>query len=62
MENEPDFSVADHGSIAILFALTEAAKEWVNDHLPEDGAGGAMARSSNRATSATSWTASSATV
>jgi len=32
----PDFSVANHGSILILHALTEAAREWVDAHIPED--------------------------
>jgi hypothetical protein len=31
-----DFTVADHGSIVILTPLTEAAQDWVADHLPED--------------------------
>jgi hypothetical protein len=31
-----DFRVVDHGSICILHALTEAAEEWVNEHLPAD--------------------------
>lgn len=31
-----DFLVQNHGSICILQALTEAAKDWVNEHLPED--------------------------
>jgi len=31
-----DFLVADHGSICILQALTDEAKAWVDEHLPED--------------------------
>ena len=30
----PDFAVANHGSILILHALTDAAREWVDEHLP----------------------------
>lgn len=31
-----DFCVDNHGSILILNANTEAAREWVEAHLPED--------------------------
>ena len=31
-----DFSVNDQGSIVILTANTEAAREWVEEHLPAD--------------------------
>ena len=33
---KPDFNFADHGSVTILTPLTEAANEWVNDHIPSD--------------------------
>jgi hypothetical protein len=32
----PDFSVANHGSILILHALTDAAREWVDEHIGDD--------------------------
>ena len=31
-----DFSVANHGSVMILHALTDAARTWVDEHLPRD--------------------------
>lgn len=31
-----DFSVENHGSIAILNPESDAAREWVEEHLPED--------------------------
>lgn len=31
-----DFEIHEHGSIYILYAHTNAAKQWVADHLPED--------------------------
>lgn len=31
-----DFTLANHGSICILTAVTPAAQAWVDDHLPED--------------------------
>lgn len=31
-----DFDVVDHGSITLLFAITPAAAQWVEEHLPED--------------------------
>ena len=31
-----DFRVQDHGSILVLRPVTEAAKEWASDHLPQD--------------------------
>lgn len=31
-----DFTVDNHGSILILNAHTEAAKAWVDEHLPDD--------------------------
>lgn len=32
----PDFLLADHGSVLVLNANTEPAKEWVREHLPAD--------------------------
>ena len=32
----PDFSVANHGSILILHALTDAAREWVDENIGDD--------------------------
>jgi hypothetical protein len=34
--NTPDFSVTNHGSILILHALTDAAREWVDEHIGDD--------------------------
>ena len=31
-----DFNITDHGSIMLLTTVSEAAKEWVNKHLPEE--------------------------
>lgn len=31
-----DFEVHNHGSICLLWPRTEAAKDWCNEHLPED--------------------------
>lgn len=31
-----DILVANHGSIFILTALTEAAREWFEEHIPDD--------------------------
>lgn len=31
-----DFILQDHGSISLLTPITEAAREWVAEHLPED--------------------------
>lgn len=31
-----DFELHNHGTISVLFAKTEAAKAWVEAHLPED--------------------------
>ena len=31
-----DFLLVNHGSIVVLNALTDAAKTWVEEHLPED--------------------------
>lgn len=32
----PDFTVSNEGSIFILYAQTDAARAWVNEHLPAD--------------------------
>ena len=31
-----DFQFVNHGSIVLLFARTDAAKAWAEEHLPED--------------------------
>lgn len=31
-----DFRVDDHGSILVLTALTDEAREWADEHLPAD--------------------------
>lgn len=31
-----DFSVQNHGTLVSLWALTEAAQSWVEEHLPAD--------------------------
>jgi hypothetical protein len=31
-----DFLVVNHGSICILHALTDEARIWVDEHLPDD--------------------------
>lgn len=31
-----DFHVTDHGSLIILEAQNSAAKEWADEHFPED--------------------------
>jgi hypothetical protein len=31
-----DFEVQNHGSIFLLCPLTDSAREWVDQHLPED--------------------------
>lgn len=36
MSQGPDFIIADHGSILILNAISEEAKEWVANHIPDD--------------------------
>ena len=32
----PDFHCENHGSLFLLFPLTDFAQSWVQDHLPED--------------------------
>lgn len=32
----PDFRISNHGSIFLLAPETDAAKAWVEEHLPED--------------------------
>ena len=31
-----DFAVSNHGNVIILYALTDAAEQWAEDHLPGD--------------------------
>ena len=33
-----DFHVQDHGSIIILLPQTTVAKDWADEHFPEDAA------------------------
>jgi hypothetical protein len=33
---EPDFFVENHGSIFLLRPLTESAREWIEERLPEN--------------------------
>jgi len=33
---EPDFTLANHGSILLLTPVSAAAKAWAEEHLPED--------------------------
>ena len=35
-KEQKDFCVQNHGSIFLLIPNTEAAKEWINAHIPED--------------------------
>jgi hypothetical protein len=32
----PDFEFVNHGSICLLTPVSEAACEWIDEHLPED--------------------------
>jgi hypothetical protein len=32
----PDFRCANHGSLFLLFSLTQHAHSWIEEHLPED--------------------------
>lgn len=32
----PDVRIQNEGSILIFYAMTDAAKQWIADHLPED--------------------------
>lgn len=36
MKEAPDFSYRNEGSIVLLKPISEAAREWVADHLPDD--------------------------
>lgn len=31
-----DYTVSHHGSVCILTPITDAAREWCDEHLPED--------------------------
>lgn len=33
---KPDFALQNEGTIYLLTPLTDSAKEWVTEHLPED--------------------------
>lgn len=32
----PDFVLANHGSVAVLTPMTDKARTWRDEHLPED--------------------------
>lgn len=32
----PDFELTNHGSIATLKPLTDEARDWIADHIPDD--------------------------
>lgn len=34
--NKPDFRVENHGSIILVWPLTQAAKNWLHGHTEED--------------------------
>lgn len=34
--SKPDFVFNNHGSVCLLTPMTDEAKRWVIDHLPED--------------------------
>jgi hypothetical protein len=36
MATQTDFDVADHGSVILLSPISGDAKDWVDDHLPDD--------------------------
>jgi hypothetical protein len=36
MADEKDIIYQDHGSIILMFPETEAAREWVAEHIPDD--------------------------
>jgi hypothetical protein len=36
MQKQLDIIYQNHGSIILMFAETDAAREWVADHLPDD--------------------------
>ena len=31
-----DFDLSDHGSIALIRPMTDAARDWCDEHLPDD--------------------------
>ena len=35
-ENGPDFRCESHGSVFLLFPLSQSAQSWVEEHLPTD--------------------------
>lgn len=32
----PDFIFSSHGSVTLLWPASEAAREWLDEHMPED--------------------------
>ena len=37
MDNTPNFEFANHGSICILYPQDEAAVQWLNEHVDQEG-------------------------
>jgi len=35
-ENAPDFRCENHGSLFLLYPLTESAQSWISQHIPPD--------------------------
>ena len=35
-EDEPDFRCENHGSVFLLFPLTQSAHSWIEEHVPSD--------------------------
>ncbi len=35
-QHNPDFTVADHGSVVVMTPLTPAARDWTTNHLPDE--------------------------
>lgn len=36
MSDTPDFTFVNHGSIALLAPQSDPARDWCEDHLPDD--------------------------
>lgn len=36
MTKQYDFELEDHGTVGLIRPLTDAAREWCEEHLPED--------------------------
>jgi len=35
-ENGPDFRCENHGSLFLLYPLTQSAQSWISQHIPPD--------------------------